>query len=164
MIVACSQNRVIGKNGGIPWCIKADLAHFKTTTLGKPVIVGRKTFESYPGGKALPDRLNIIVTRDKNYKQDDAEIVHSLCDGIKRARAENTDEIFIGGGAEIYKQALPHADRLYISIIHTDVEDGDAFFPDIDLGEWSLTSEEHYKAKDGDIADWTLRLYDRRQR
>lgn len=162
IIAAHSENRVIGKGNDIPWSVKADWAHFKNTTLGKPVIVGRKTFESYPNGKALPNRLNIIVTRDKRYAQDNAETVHSLEAAFNRARAENTDEFFVGGGGEIYKQALPDVDRMYLSTIHTEIADGEAFFPEFDLDDWDLISEEHHKAQEGDTADWTLRIYDRR--
>ncbi len=132
LIAALSENRVIGKNGKIPWHISADLKRFKKLTRGHIIIMGRKTYESI--GRLLPDRTNIIVTRDPNYQVKGAIVSHSLDEAIKNSLLEIQnwklpDEIFIIGGAQIYQQAMPIADRLYLTIVKGKFE-GDTFFPD----------------------------------
>jgi dihydrofolate reductase len=127
IIVAIGKgNRAIGKDNTLLWRISDDLKRFKTLTVGHPIIMGRKTFESI--GKALPNRTNIIISRNKDLTIEGVTICHSLEEAIKKA-AEVDSEIFIIGGAEIYKQALPQTNRLYLTIIDEEKE-GDAFFPD----------------------------------
>ena len=137
LIAAMSENRVIGKDNKLPWNIPEDLQHFKEVTSGHPVIMGRKTFESI--GRLLPKRMNIIVTRDASYKVEGATIAHSLEQAIELAKNyeatplrqgfEGQGEIFVIGGGQIFELALPQADRLYLTVVHTEIE-GDAFFPE----------------------------------
>lgn len=136
IIVAMGRNRVIGQDNQLPWLLPADLIFFKATTMGKPIIMGRKTFESI--GRALPGRTNIVITRNKNWSAEGVKVVHSLAKAIKLAGKEKTDEAMIIGGAQIYAEALEHTDRLYITEVDIEPE-GDAFFPEIGEG-WSETS------------------------
>lgn len=124
------HNRVIGNGNELLWHIPDDLKRFKQLTLGHPVIMGRKTFESIVAilGKALPGRTNIVITRDTSWSYPDVVVAHSLEDALEKARALDTEEIFIGGGGQIYEQALPIIDRLYLTLIEDDKE-GDSFFP-----------------------------------
>lgn len=147
LVVAMAQNGVIGKDGALPWRIPEDMRRFKALTMGKPCIMGRKTWESLPK-KPLPGRTNIVVTRDAAYAAEGAVIVHSLDAALARAEAEKPDEIMIIGGAEIYKAALPRATRIHL----TEVEgafDGDAAMPPIDRRHWREISREQHQ---GDIA------------
>lgn len=126
LIAAMAENRVIGRNNTIPWDIPADRKRFRALTLGHPVIMGRKTFESLAG--PLPGRKNIIITRQMDYRAEGCFIAHDLASAL--AMAGETDELFICGGGEIYRQALPIADRIYLTIIHSRF-DGDTRFPEI---------------------------------
>jgi dihydrofolate reductase len=131
IIVAISKNRVIGKDNKLLWHIPQDLARFKKLTNGHPVIMGRKTFESI--GKVLPDRTNIIITSDRKYRAKSALITHSLAQALNCAKdKQGSEEIFIIGGASVYSQALLIADKLYITVVHTNI-DGDAYFPDYSM-------------------------------
>ncbi|MES2416495.1 MAG: dihydrofolate reductase [Patescibacteria group bacterium] len=127
IIAAIGKNNELGKENKLLWHLPADLKHFKEITSGNPVIMGRKTFESI--GKALPNRRNIIVTRDKNYKIEGIEIAHSLEEALTICKDGN--EVFIIGGAEIYKQAMVFADKLYITEVEAEDKKADAFFPEI---------------------------------
>ena len=127
MIAAMANNRVIGADNAMPWHLPADLAHFKRTTLGKPVIMGRKTYESI--GRALPGRLNIVITRDDQYSLEDATVVHSPEEALALANEQDTPEVMIIGGGNIYQQFLPQASTLYLTFIDLDVA-GDTQFPD----------------------------------
>ncbi len=131
MIAALGHNRVLGKDNQLLWHIPDDLKRFKALTLGHPVIMGRKTFESIVAalGKALPGRSNIVVTHDESWSYSDVLVAHSIEDAITKAKELNSEEIFIGGGAQIYNEALPFADRLYLTLIDDDKE-GDSFFPE----------------------------------
>jgi dihydrofolate reductase len=141
IIAALSRNRVIGKDNQLPWRLPADLKHFKAVTLGKPVIMGRKTFESI--GKPLPGRANIVVSRDPHFHADGIAVAHSLDDALAQAHA--APEIMLIGGAQLYAQALPRAQRLYLTLIDTDIE-GDAHFPDYDPSDWRETAREDHAA------------------
>lgn len=141
LIAAMGKNRTIGKDNSLPWKLPADMKRFKELTSGKPVIMGRKTFESI--GRPLPNRKNIIITRDKNYKADNCIIVHSADEAIKAAKGN--EEVMIMGGAEIYKQFLPRADRLYLTLIDEEFE-GDAYFPEFDKNEWEEVSREEHES------------------
>ena len=132
-VVAIGKNRELGKNGKLLWHIPDDLKRFKTLTLGHPIIMGRKTFESIVGylGTPLSDRTNIVVTRDKNWRYESVVVAHSLDEAFERAKeAPGSEEIHIGGGAEIYKEALPKIDKLYLTLIDAEAPDADTYFPE----------------------------------
>lgn len=140
LIVAMAENRTIGKGNDLPWHIPEDLKFFKTTTTGKPVIMGRKTFDSILAriGKPLPGRPHYIVSRSP-VTYDGVTGCTSLEDAVTKAKADHPDaETIIMGGASIYEQALPFTDRIYLTIVHADVE-GDAWFPEIKDEEWEMT-------------------------
>ena len=126
------KNRVIGINNSLPWKLPVDMQWFRKNTLGKPIVMGRKTFESF-GARALPQRKNIIITRDPTYKAEGAEVVHSIEDALKAAG--DVEEVMVIGGANLYEQMLPKADRLYITEVQSEFE-GDAWFPEVDLSNW----------------------------
>ncbi len=131
LIAAMSLNRVIGINGTLPWHIPEDLKHFRRLTLGKPVIMGRKTFESI--GRALPKRHNVVITRQLNFQAEEVSVVHSLDDAVHLF--EGAEEVMVIGGAEIYEQALPIAKRMYLTVVETTLE-GDTLFPSYDKEAW----------------------------
>lgn len=135
-----AKDRGLGKSNQLLWKIPDDMAHFRALTLGHPVITGRKNFESM--GRALPRRMNIIVTRDPDYRQENCVIVHSIEDAIEKARLLDGEEIFIIGGGEIYKAALPYTDRLYLTVIHGE-RDADVFFPDYSEFTKIISEEKH---------------------
>ncbi|MDE5688189.1 MAG: dihydrofolate reductase [Paramuribaculum sp.] len=139
IIVAIGADGSIGAGGDLAFHIGADMKHFKATTMGKPVIMGRKTFESLPGG-ALPGRRNIVVTRNASFTAPDVETVSSLEAALHLVK--DVEEAMIIGGAQIYEQALPLADRLYITRIDAQRTDADTFFPPIDEKEWTSQAEE----------------------
>lgn len=159
-IAAVSENNVIGKDNQLPWSLLADLKYFKNTTWALPVIMGRKTFESFP--KALQGRTNIVITRQENYTAENITVVKSLEDALTKAAELQTQEIFIIGGSEIFKQAWSQADRLYITRVHAEVE-GDAFFPEIDKAKWQLTSKKEAKKDDKNNFDYDFEVWDRKQ-
>lgn len=141
LIAAMGKNKVIGKNNSLPWKLPADMEHFKKLTEGKPVIMGRKTFESI--GKPLPKRTNIIITRDQKYKSEGCIVVHSTDEALKAA--ENNKEVMVIGGSQIYKEFLPKANKMYLTLIDEDF-DGDIYFPEYKIEEWKETAyEEHEK-------------------
>jgi dihydrofolate reductase len=139
LIVAAADNGVIGRDNQLPWHLPDDLKRFKQLTLGKPIVMGRKTFESI--GKPLPGRLNVVVTRDTNYRHDGVTVVHDV-DGALRA-AGNAPEIMIIGGADLFQSFLPRARRVHLTRVHADIA-GDVRWPELDDREWRLaTSEPH---------------------
>jgi len=141
LIAAMAKNRIIGKDNQMPWHLPADLGHFKTVTLGKPIIMGRKTYESI--GRPLPGRKNIVMSRDKDYKLEGCETVTSLEEAIKLV--EDVEEIMIIGGGFLYTECIPQADKLYLTFIDLDVE-GDTQFPQFEhLSLTELKREKHYK-------------------
>lgn len=142
LIAAVTRNGVIGRRGDMPFHIPTDLRFFKAATMGKPIVMGRRTFESLPGG-ALPGRRNIVVTRGCGHNYPDAEMATSLEDAIGMSR--DVDEVMICGGGEIYRQAMPLADKLLITDIDADVADGDTFFPAIDPEIWMIISESEWQ-------------------
>ena len=149
LVVALARNRVIGRDGGLPWQISADLRRFKQITLGKPVIMGRKTFESI--GRPLPDRHNIVVTRDPNYSKEGIVVVPDLETALKAAasfnRSSGESEIMVIGGGEIYRQALPLAQRIYLTEVAAE-PDGDAFFPALAESDWREVAREDHDGKE----------------
>lgn len=153
IIAAMAINRVIGNKGRIPWDIPADRKYFRETTTGHTVIMGRKTFESI--GQALPERRCIVITRQSGYEAPGCEVAGSLADALNLC--SNSAQIFVAGGGEIYRQALPLAERLYLSVINEDVE-GDVLFPEIPAGEFT---ELRQKVLSND-PPCTLIIYERR--
>ncbi|HXC53689.1 MAG TPA: dihydrofolate reductase [Rhizomicrobium sp.] len=147
LVLAVADNGVIGDRGGIPWRIADDLKRFKALTLGKPLIVGRKTWDSFPK-KPLPGRTNIVVTRDAAWQAAGAVVAHSLDEALARAGAENPSEIVIAGGAEIYRAALPLAGRVELTEVHANAS-GDTHFPPFDRKVWRETAREDHAAAEG---------------
>jgi dihydrofolate reductase len=158
MIVAHANNRIIGKDNDMPWHLPADLAYFKKTTLGKPVVMGRKTYESI--GRPLPGRKNIVISRDTNYKAEGITTVTSVEQALKHAG--DVEEVMVIGGGAIYQHCLPAADRLYITHINAEI-DGDTQFPEYDLeNNWSLINSEKYSADEKNAFDLNFCLYQRK--
>jgi dihydrofolate reductase len=142
LILARADNGVIGWHGGLPWRLPEDLRRFKALTTGKPCIMGRKTWDSLPK-KPLPGRSNIVVTRDEAFHAEGAAVARSLDDAIALADRENPEEIMIIGGAEIFREALPRADRIYLTEVHGAFE-GDVVMPPFDVQEWREASREDH--------------------
>lgn len=163
LIVARARNGAIGRDGDLPWRLSDDLKHFKRTTKGCPVIMGRKTWESLPV-RPLPGRDNLVLSRDGHYGADEARVYTAIGPAIVSAKAlaavAGCDEIFVTGGEAIYAAALPHADRLYITEVDTEIE-GDAFFPDFDEADFTEAAREAVSANDKNDHDFVIRRLDR---
>jgi dihydrofolate reductase len=157
MIAAMSENRVIGREGKLPWRLPADLKYFKRVTSGHTIIMGRKTWESI-GCKPLPNRRNIVITRQHGYAAAGAEVASSVDEAL--ALSATDGEVFIVGGGEVYVAALPRADRLYLTLVHTHV-DGDAMFPPIDLTQWRERGREDRSADGENPYPISFILYER---
>lgn len=154
LIVATGENRVIGANGSIPWRMPGDMAFFKATTMGKPVIMGRKTWESLP--KPLPSRLNIVVTRNVTYQAEGATVVTGLQEALAVAGA--AEEAVVIGGAQLYEVVLPLADKAYVTEIHHSF-DGDTWFPELDQAQWKLDEEKRFESDEKNPYAYTVRTY-----
>jgi len=141
MIAAMTEDRVIGIKNTLPWKLPNDMKWFRQNTMGKPIVMGRKTFESF-GAKALPGRTNIIITRDESYLAADSIVVHSVDEALKAAG--DVEEIMIIGGASFYEQMLPKADRLYLTFVQAEL-DGDAWFPEINNNDWNKVERINHK-------------------
>lgn len=155
IIVAMASNRAIGIDNQLPWHLPADLKHFKAVTMGKPIIMGRKTYESI--GRPLPGRTNVVITRNPAWSADGVTVVNSV--EAAMAGVGDVPEVMIIGGAEIYRLTLEHATRLHVTEVDLQVE-GDAFFPEISLDNWEETSREAHSASDGKPA-YAFVTYDR---
>lgn len=156
LIVAIAQNNVIGKDNMLVWYLPADMRFFKNTTMGHTLIMGRKTFESF--GKPLPGRKTLVITRQKGWKYDGVTVVHSLQDAISSAPGD--EEVFIIGGAEVYRQAMPYCQKMYITIIHNDFE-GDTYFPPVDYSQWKLMSDEMHLPDEKNLYSYSFRVFER---
>ncbi|MBN8207637.1 dihydrofolate reductase [Bacillus sp. NTK071] len=156
-LLAMDEQNLIGKNNDLPWHIPADLAYFKKMTTGKPIVMGRKTFESI--GKALPGRENYLISR-KDLEYEGVTVLHSIEEFFELTRNQEK-EWFVIGGAEIYRQILPHADRLYITEIHESFE-GDTYFPTFSKEEWKETSREKHLKDDRNKYEFDFVIYDRK--
>lgn len=162
IVVAVAENGVIGADGGMPWRLSSDLKHFKALTLGRPVIMGRKTFEAI--GRPLPGRDNIVVTRNRDYRAEGAlvaaDVSEALAIGRRRAETLGVTEICVIGGGEIYRQTLDMADRIYLTEVHVRA-DGDTRFPELDFDQWVETSRRRCTAGERDSSDFSIVTYDR---
>ena len=157
IIAAIGKNNELGKNNTLIWSMPADMKFFRDTTRGHTVIMGRKTFESI--GKPLPNRKNIVITRDKNYKKDGIEIVNSLNEAINLTIPN--EEVFVIGGGEIYKQAIEIADKLYITHINTEDSEADSFFPEIIPLVWNEISHTENQKDTENPFNYTFSVYER---
>jgi dihydrofolate reductase len=157
-IVAKTKNNVIGKNNTMPWHISDDLKYFKKTTSGHTIILGKNNFESI--GRALPNRTNIILTRNQSFKCSGCIIMDSIEKALKYAYETGEDEVFIIGGGQIYDQTTVYWDKLYITEIDAELE-GDVFFPSIDKSEWKLISEECHQKSEKNEYDFCFKVYER---
>ena len=147
LIVAMSRNRVIGRNNKLPWYLPGDLRYFKQATMGKPIIMGRKTWDSI--GRPLPGRMNVVISRNPEWEAPEAQ-----------AEIEGGDEVMIIGGGQIYAEALPMVDRIYVTQVHAEVE-GDAFFPEVNWDEWEELGREDFSASDNNPYDYSFVVYQR---
>lgn len=157
IIAAMGLNRVIGRDNSLPWRLPADLAHFKQITSGHAVLLGRRNYESI--GRPLPNRQNIVVTRQPGYAAPGCTVASDLCRAL--ALASHDPEIFIIGGADIYRQMLPHAERLYLTIVQASPV-GDTFFPAFDRGQWRMRESRHLAADERNPHDMTFQVLERR--
>jgi len=157
-IVAMSENHVIGNKNQLPWHLPADLQHFKTITFGKPILMGRKTFQSI--GRPLPGRKNIILTTDKNFTAEGCDVAHSIAEALKIV--EDQTEIFIIGGANLYATMLPQVQKLYLTIINQQFS-GDAFFPELNMSEWREISREDHLPDEKNQYAFSFLVLERKQ-
>ena len=158
MIAAMAHDRVIGLDNQMPWHLPADLAHFKRVTLGKPVLMGRKTFESI--GRPLPGRRNLVISRNPDYRADGVEVIDSV-EAALALLGEGVDELMVIGGGHLYGQLLPRADRLYLTRIDLMVE-GDTRFPAFDEGEWHCVEREPHEADEKNSHPYCFETWQRR--
>ncbi|MES9947958.1 MAG: type 3 dihydrofolate reductase [Candidatus Thiodiazotropha sp.] len=156
LIAAVASNGVIGVDNGLPWRLPADLQHFKSLTMGKPIIMGRRTWESLPG--LLPGRRHIVVTARRDYRAVGCELVHSVDEALQVAG--EVPEVMIVGGGGLYRQMLPRANRLYLTRVAADVA-GDAFFPEIDWSEWQEVSRDSHPADERNQFAYTFVVLNR---
>lgn len=156
LIVATSRNRVIGRDNALPWRLPEDLAHFRRTTMGAPILMGRKTYESI--GRPLPGRRNIVISRNQDLLIEGCEVAHSLEEA--QLLCIGTEEIFLVGGAQLYAEALPSADRLIVTEVDIETE-GDAFFPPIDCNIWLETARETHQAAPPNTFSFAFVTYER---
>ncbi|MFY8090638.1 MAG: dihydrofolate reductase [Chitinophagaceae bacterium] len=159
LIVAASTNNAIGKNNDLLWHLPQDMQFFKQTTWGMPVIMGRKTFESLKG-KPLNGRLNIVLTKQKNFEAKEAIVVENLEDALFVAQQHLYKQVFIIGGGDIYKQTIKKASTIYLTRVHT-IIDGDVFFPEISKNEFKLTSSFDYKANEKNAYDFSFEKWEK---
>lgn len=163
LIAARSRNGVIGRNNDLPWRLPDDMKYFMTTTRGHHAIMGRKNYDSLPDSyRPLPNRINIVVTRQKNFLAPGCTVVHSIYDALAVARSNNEPEAFVIGGAEIYSLALPAADRLYLTEIDADIE-GDTYFPFFDKAAWREISRRHHDADARHAFAFDFVVYERKR-
>ena len=162
IIVAAAENGVIGKDNALPWHLPEDLRYFKRVTMGKPIVMGRKTFESI--GRPLPGRTNIVITRDRDWVADGVKVAHSLDEAITLAAdvglIDGVEELMVIGGAEIYAAALPQADRLYLTQVDAEVE-GDAWLPEINWAKWREVSRQSHQAGEGNPYNYSFVVFER---
>lgn len=163
IIVAQSENRIIGRENKLPWYLPEDLKYFKRITQGKPIVMGRKTYESI--GRPLPGRTNIVISRNVDYQSPGVHVVSSLDQALElaeqQALIDGSEEMLVIGGAEIYKQAIQQADRLYVTQVHATI-DGDAVFPEIDNSVWKEVLREDFFAEGPNPYDYSFVVFQRK--
>lgn len=149
LIVALSENRCIGRNNKLPWHLPNDLQYFKRTTMGCPIIMGRKTWESL--GCALPGRTNIVITRQADYQAEGGRVVATLAEALRLAQdvalIDGAERVMVIGGGEVFRESLPLADYLYLTEVHAQI-DGDVFFPEVDMSGWVEEAREDFNASE----------------
>ena len=164
LVVARAANGVIGRDGDLPWRLKSDLALFKANTLGKPIIMGRKTWDSLPK-KPLPGRMNVVLSRDGSFEPANAVVCESFLEAVQMAREQaqedGADEVCVIGGRALFEMALPKAKRLYITEVAAQVE-GDVIFPEFDEAAWTEIRREEHPASEGDDHAFIFRVLERR--
>jgi dihydrofolate reductase len=164
IVVARAANGVIGRDGDLPWRLKSDLALFKANTLGKPIIMGRKTWDSLPR-KPLPGRMNVVLSRDGSFEPEQAVVCESFMEAVQMAREQAEDdgaaEVCVIGGRSLFEAALPKAKRLYLTDVAAEVE-GDVRFPDFDESAWTEVRREEHPAGEGDDHAFVFRVLERR--
>lgn len=162
LMAAKAANNIIGRDNALPWYLPNDLKYFKQVTLGKPIIMGRRTWESLQ--RPLPGRTNIVITRQADYRAEGAKVVGTLDEALKRAEQvaliDGRDEVVVIGGAQIYQLALPRADRLYLTEVHAEVE-GDTWFPEVDASQWREMGRDDFDAEGPNPYDYSFVIYDR---
>ncbi len=156
LIAAMDNNHLIGRENGLPWHLPADFAHFKQVTMGKPVVMGRKTYESI--GRPLPGRLNIVISRS-GFMADGITVVDSIEAALQAVG--NVEEVMIIGGANLYNQMIQQASRMYLTHVNADCE-GDAWFPEINEDDWDVVSQQHHEADEKNNYDFTMITYQRK--
>ncbi len=156
LVAAMAENRVIGRDGGLPWHLPDDLKHFKRLTLDHTIIMGRKTFDEV--GRPLANRRNVVISRNPTFRPAGVTVVPSLNEALALGATES--EVFVIGGGAIYQLALPRANRLYLTLVHADVE-GDTYFPDFDEAAWAIEDESFHPADDRHQYSFTIRTYRR---
>lgn len=160
LVVAASTNNAIGKDNQLLWHLPNDLKFFKNVTWAMPVAMGRKSFDSL-GGKPLNGRLNIVITRQKDFTVAGIAVVNNLDDAIFLAQQHDYKELMILGGGEIYKQSIDKADKIYITRVHAIFEDADTFFPEIDENKWQLISNQDFFADEKHAYDYSFQLWEK---
>ncbi len=162
VIVAAAENGVIGRNNALPWHLPEDLRYFKRVTMGKPIVMGRKTFESI--GRALPGRTNIVISRQRDFSADGVRAVASLEEALALAEdiavIDGVDELMVIGGAEVYRAALPRAQRLYLTQVHAEME-GDARLPEVEWAQWREVSRESWPASESNPYPYSFVVFER---
>jgi dihydrofolate reductase len=162
LVVAIGENGAIGKGGGLPWRLSSDMRYFRKITMGKPVIMGRRTFKSLP--RLLDGRLNIVLTRDRSFAAPDAVMAHSLAEGLAAARASaqrtGAQEIMVIGGEDVFREVLPQAARIYLTEVHASPE-ADTWFPDFDKRGWHEVFREAHEAGPKDNHAFSLVVLER---
>lgn len=157
LVAAIAENNAIGKNNDLLWNLPADFKHFKETTSGHFILMGRKTFESFP--KPLPNRTHLIITRQKSYPvPDNCFAFTSIRDALKFAKQQNQETVYVIGGGEIYKETMSIANELVVTHVNAEFDDADAFFPEI-ISDWKMISEEFHKSNEKNTYDFTITVY-----
>jgi dihydrofolate reductase len=157
-IVAASENNIIGIKNGLPWKLSSDFKYFKNKTWGMPVIMGRNTYESMK--KDLPGRINIVVTKKKDWQPENVLIAHGINEAIQEAKGSDAKEIFIIGGGEIFKQTLPIINRIYMTRVHTTIE-GDTSYPELDTSSWKLAKSDTFPADEKNNYSYTFEVWEK---
>jgi dihydrofolate reductase len=160
LVVAASENNIIGKDNKLLWHLPNDLKFFKNTTWAMPVIMGRKTFDSM--GKPLTGRTNIVITRQRSWKNEGVRVVQNMDQAITEAAHADAKEVFVIGGGEIFKQTMPRAHKIYLTRVHATLE-GDTFFPEVNKNEWKLVSNLDFNADDKHAFAFAFQIWERKR-